>query len=87
MAGNGLGMKSPVRWFCIFAGAFLAHQKSSHGCIRTVVRYILDDGKAWTAVCTIDEWVKVAPVVGSEHFSKTIRADADIRGYRLKCIW
>ena len=57
-------MEAAVKWVVIFSLAFGAHSEMTHGRPRAVIGYILDYGKAGSAVGTVGEGVTIAPVAG-----------------------
>ena len=61
-AGNGFGMKAPVSRVTVFTMALGAHPKGGHSSLWPVVGERLNNGISRAAVCTVYEWIEVAPV-------------------------
>src|SRR2546429_4511478 len=61
-AGHGLGVKAPVRWIMVLAGAVLAHRKRRHGGSGAVVGHVADDGKPRSAIRTVRQSISIAAV-------------------------
>ena len=57
-----LGMKTAVERIVVIPGAIRAHGKIRHGRLRAVVRDILDNGEARTAIGAIDKWIAVPAI-------------------------
>src|SRR5579884_364303 len=77
--GVGLGMKAPIEWVVVLRLAGWTQWKDTHGCLVTIVGYILNNGEARAAVGAIDERVAVAPVSRIEEFMQTISTGGSIR--------
>ena len=57
-----------------------AHRKPGHGGAGSVVRNVLYDRKARSAIGTIDKWICKTPVLRIHKLSSAILTDSDIRG-------
>ena len=77
-AGIGLRVKTPVEWVGILRGTLRTHGKTIHRRGRSVIRQRPDDGKARSAVGTVDKRVVIAPIGGVEQLAQTIIAGGDI---------
>ncbi len=71
-------MESAIRWVGVFALAVGAEWKTRHGCLRSVVGDVFDDGEAWAAVGAVDEGIVIAAVSRVEEFAQTVGADGDV---------
>ncbi len=77
--GVRLGMESTVARIVVFAFAGWAQAKLGHGGVGPVVRNVLDDGVARSAIGAIGEGVPIAAVGGVAQVGQAVRAGGDIR--------
>ena len=72
-------MKPSVSWVIVFFLAEAAERKLAHSCVFAVVRQVLDDRKAWTAIGTGDKEVFVTGVFWVAQFCEAFVADGNVR--------
>src|SRR5438046_1874776 len=78
-AGVGLGMEPTVKGIIEFLLTSWTHWKDTHRRFVTIVRNILYDGEAWTAISAVDERIPIASVSRIEEFMQTIVAGSGVR--------
>src|SRR5262249_16188980 len=78
-ASDRLGMESSLRRILVLGFARDAHLEARHAGIGAVVRDALDDRKTRSAVCTIREWVLMAPIRFGKNLSQAKRTSRNIR--------
>jgi hypothetical protein len=76
-------MKAAVKRIIIFCLAIGTHYERAHSGFGTVVRDVLYDGEAWSAICTVGKGIVVAPVFGVEDFFEAGLACSDVRRHQL----
>ena len=79
-----LSMEASIYWIRVFTLTIGAHWKQRHCGFRAIIWNVFDDSEAGSAVCTVDEWVTVAAVVGVEQLTQTIRTNGNIWRDRLE---
>ena len=71
-------MESAIRWVGVFALAVGAEWKTRHGCLRSIVGDVFDDGEARAAVGAVDERIMIAAVSWGEEFTQAVWADGNV---------
>ena len=66
----------------IFRRAFCTQGENTHGCVQTVIRNVLDNGKPRTAVGAVNKGISVPGIIGIKQLGKTITAGCNLRRYR-----
>ena len=81
MTADRLRVISSVQRVAVLFFTCFTHLKKLHGCIFTVIRQVVNDGVAYSAVCAGDERIPVTAVRGVEQLCLTLAADTYIRRY------
>jgi hypothetical protein len=79
-------MKAAVDGILVLFTALVTHPEEPHGRVRAVVRQLLDDAEARTAIGAIGEGIAVAPVEGIHHLGQAIVTGGDV-GENQRCFW
>jgi hypothetical protein len=74
-------MKTAVHGIIVFAGTLIAHGKSSHGGLWSVVGYVVNYGVPRPTIGAIDKGVKVSSVLLVDEFSEAIATGCCVWGY------
>jgi hypothetical protein len=78
-----LGVKTAVHRVIVLTLALRAHLEAAHGGLGTIIRDVLDDGEARTAVGAIGKRITVTPVAWSQNLTQTGLAGSDVRRDKL----
>src|SRR6266704_1002398 len=78
-AGIRLGMKAPVQRILILTLAFPTHREHTHRRLFAIIRHILDNRKARSAIRAVDKGIVEVPVSWIEEFKQAVVTSSSIR--------
>jgi hypothetical protein len=62
-------MEATVQWVIIFSLALRTHLEVAHGGLGTVIRDVLNNGKAGAAISAVDKGIPEPPIGGGKKFA------------------
>jgi len=76
----GLGVESPVLWIVVFVPTLFTHPEMFHGCVRSIIGDVINNGISGTAVGAVDERILMATVTRVQELMKAVFTYGNIGG-------